>query len=152
MVLSNSAKFFLTCTLILFFMQGCRWRQESDYSNNRSGSAPKSEIPFASAEPPVFQCTIVRSDGEHEQKTFYAWKDGNWRFDIADGPAGSDTVLRTDKFYRLNSDKKIFAEIPQGDASAGQPDFLSDLTFAALKQNAEAKFEKLGPGRWPDQI
>lgn len=144
MVLSNSAKSFLTCTLILFFMQGCRWWQESGNGNNQAVSSPKSAIPFASAEPAVFQCTIVRGDGEHDQKTFYARKDENWRFDIAGETPVSDTILRTDKYYRLNNDKKLFAEIPQGDAATSEPDFLSDLTFAALKQNADAKFERLG--------
>jgi hypothetical protein len=34
--------------------------------------------------------------------------------------------------------------MPQSDTPASEPEFLSDLTFAALKQNAAAKFEKLG--------
>ena len=144
MVLSNSVKSFLACTLILFIVQGCRWWQENDAGNHQAVPSPKSDIPFAAAEPDVFQCYVVRSDGQHGQKTFYARKNGKLRFDLASGPAGAETILRTDKYYRLNHDKKIFTEIPQGEPSAAEPEFLSDLTFAALKQSANAKFDKIG--------
>jgi hypothetical protein len=144
MVLSNSAKSFLICTLILFAMLGCNWRQENN-TNNGVIPGPKNDIPFPTAEPDVFQCNILRSDGEHEQKTFFARKNGNWRFDLGDGTVSGDTILRTDKYYRVNNDKKVFAETPRGDPSAAEPEFLSDLTFSALKQDGETRFEKLGP-------
>ncbi len=143
MVLSNSAKSFFICTLILFAIQGCNLWQENN-GNTSTINVTKSDVPFPTAEPVVFQCNIVRSDGEHEQKTFFARKNGNWRFDLADGSESSETILRTNKDYRLNSNKKVFTEIPQGDPSATEPEFISDLTSAALKHDGQTRFEKIG--------
>jgi hypothetical protein len=142
MVLSNSAKSFLTCVMILLVMQGCKWWERT--GNGSAATKPKSEIPFAAIEPEVFQCQIVLSNGEYEQKSFYARKNGNLRFQISVEPSAADFVLLTDRYYRIDDDKKIYAEMPQSDTPASEPEFLSDLTLAALKQNAAAKFEKLG--------
>ena len=138
MFLSNSAKSFLICGFVLLTVPACKWWQRSD-SGNVNSSSPDN-VPFATAEPDAFQCEIIRSDGETEQKTFFVRKGGNWRFDLN----ASEAVLTTDKTYRLDTDKKIYSELPQGDSSAAEPEFLSDMTFSALKQNKNARFESLG--------
>src|SRR5262245_42245921 len=139
MHLSNSAKSFLTCGFVLLAVGGCRWWQGSGSVNNSDAPAP-SRIPFSTAEPETFQCEVVQSDGENEQKTFYARKNGNWRLDLDT----KETILHTDKYYRLNNEKKIYAEAPLGDPSATGPEFVSDMTWSALKQNKNAKFEPMG--------
>ena len=139
MLLSNSAKSFLICGFVLLVLVGCRWWQESGSVNNSDTPAP-SRIPFSTAEPETFQCEVVRSDGENEEKTFYAHNGGNWRLDLN----ANETILRTDKYYRLHNEKKMYAEVPIGDPSAIQPEFVADLTVSALNQNKNAKFEPMG--------
>lgn len=144
MILSNSARSFIACVLILLAIQGCKWWPKDDAGNSRTTTDTKGEIPFSTTEPEVFQCEIVRSDGEHEQKTFFARKNGYWRFDLSDSVGDAETVIRTDKYYRVRHDKKSYVEVPQGDTSANEPEFLSDLTFSALKLDGHAKYDKIG--------
>ena len=139
MLLSNSAKSFLICGFVLLGMCACKWWQGSG-PGTAGDPAVRDRIPFSTAEPETFQCDVVRSDGDHEQRTFYARKGISSRFDISSG----ETVLQTDRSYRLNNEKKIYAELPAGDPSAIEPDFLADMTFSALKQNRNAKVEALG--------
>ena len=139
MLLSNSAKSFLICGFVLLGMCACKWWQGTG-PGTAGDPAARDRIPFSTAEPETFQCEVVRSDGEHEQRTFYARKGSSSRFDISSG----ETVLQTDKSYRLNNEKKIYAELPAGDPSAIEPDFLADMTFSALKQNRNVRFESLG--------
>ena len=138
MLLSNSVKSFLICGFVLVSLCSCKWWQESGPST--AGDPVRDRILFATPEPETFQCDIVRSDGENEQRTFYARKTGNSRFDLN----SSEAVLQIDRSYRLNSEKKIFAELPAGDPTAVEPDFLADMAFSLLKQNRNANFESLG--------
>ena len=139
MLLSNSAKSFLICGFILLTVPACKWWQGTDAGSTSDPVNPNG-LPFSTAEPDTFQCQVVRSDGEHEQKTFFARKGEAWRFDLSD----KEIFLRIDKYYRINSEKKIYAELPEGDASTTPPDFLSDMTFSVLKEKRGAKFETLG--------
>jgi hypothetical protein len=139
MLLSNSAKSFLICGFVLLGICACNWWQGSGPGTGGDPAA-RDRIPFSTAEPETFQCDVVRSEGDHEQRTFYARKGISSRYDIS----SSETVLQTDKGYRLNNEKRIYAELPAGDPSAVEPDFLADMTFSALKQNRNARFEALG--------
>ena len=139
MVLSNSAKSFLICAFFLLALQACKWWQGTDAGNTRDPLTP-SGLPFSTVEPDTFQCQVVRSNGENEQKTFFARKGQNLRFDLSD----HEIILRTDRYYRADNERKLYAELPAGDASAAAPEFLSEMTFSALKEKQTAKFEALG--------
>lgn len=141
MVLSNSAKSIFVCAAIMVLIQGCKWWPRTEVGNSRGFPEPTSEIPFETAEPEVFQCEIVRGIGSNEQRSFFARKSGRWRFDLDP----NETVLRSDRYYRFDNGRKIITEIPQGGPMANQPEFLADLTLAALRRDTSAKFEKVGP-------
>lgn len=139
MFLSNSGKSFLICGFVLLALPGCKWWQASDPNSTSERSTP-SNIPFSTAEPDAFQCEVVRGSGGNEQKTFFARKGESLRFGLSD----REIILRTDRYYRIDNERKVYTELPAADASAVAPDFLSEMTFSALKEKRAAQFESRG--------
>ena len=104
----------------------------------------KSEIPFATKEPEVFQAEIVVStDGLETRKNKIARNAGKHRFDFNFGAKNQVSVLRIDKNYLISPDKKIYAEISDGE-NAFSPTISTDfLTSRLLYEKTEASFERL---------
>lgn len=142
---SDFIKFVVFLTLVSVFFSSCRERQNPDAETPAPTPAAvselKSEIPFSTKEPEIFQTEIVTTAGGQERKTFVARNGANRRFDFDFGAKNQLTVLQTDKNYLLLSDKKIYAEnIEKSFAPENWADF---LTTEWLNIKTEAKFERL---------
>lgn len=144
---SGFIKKIVVCALIVSAASACRFWQ------NRGNGTPtptpetfeeiKSEIPFSTREPEVFQAEFVMTANETESKTFKARNGANRRFDYNFGAENQITFLQTDKRYLIFPKEKIYAEdiSPAGVALLDEKtDF---LTTEWLNERTEADFEKL---------
>ncbi len=138
MVLSNAAKMFLAAVCILPGIQGCGWWQGGSTARPVVAE-PKSEMPFSTKEPDVFQAEFVRSDGITEDKSFYARKGEKLRYDSSSGRS----MILNDKMYSVRHDLKIYAEFPSLSNAAG---IASDLTNSLLSKRDYTKFAEIGRG------
>jgi len=141
-------KIFLFLAIVSSFFSSCRITQKPE------GDTPvptpfvagelKSEIPFATKEPEVFQTEIVIStDGLEERKNFVARNGANRRFDFNFGAKNQVSVLQIDKNYLILSDQKIYAENPNGEKDFGSENQTDFLTSKWLYEKTEADFERL---------
>lgn len=142
---SDFIKSFVLLALVSVFFPSCRYRQNPEAETSASIPAAaaelKSEIPFSTKEPDIFQAEIVTTAGGRERKTFAAKNGANRRFDFDLGARHQFTALQTDKNYLLLPDKKIYAEnIEKPFAPEGWTDF---LTTEWLNMKTDAKFQRL---------
>ncbi len=140
-------KFFASFALIILSASACRFWQSG---GNATPSPPpfvaeelKSEIPFTSREPEIFQAEIVVTANEIQRKTFTARNGVNRRTDYNFGAENQLTNLQTDKNYLILPKQKIYAENPQTETSATIDDWTLFLTTEWLNAKTSAKFEKL---------
>lgn len=143
MFLSNPAKSFLALTLILLATAGCGWLKTAENTSVPSVAEPKSRYPFKTREPENFQCEIVETAGQSVRRTRLAGK-GSWRrIDYDFGAGNQRTVLRIDKEYLIDFERKVFAEKPGVSGSTGEQAF-SELTHELLTVGERAEFEETG--------
>ncbi len=108
----------------------------------------KSEIPFSTKEPEVFQTEISVTTNGIEDKTFTA-SDGANQLTIFDYHKKTEFAflkLGDNRTFFINHRRKIYAEIElSANAAAAKSDSLKDfLTAEWLNQKTDAKFENLG--------
>ena len=144
MFLSNPAKSFLACILLLFSGAGCRFLQTSENKPVPVAPETKGRFPFATKEPDDFQCEMVVTAGETTRRTMLARKGDKRRVDFDLGETNQRAILRTDKEYLIAFDKKIYAEkaVKSGTASADAQ--FTDLTSELLNRGEHAAFSEIG--------
>jgi hypothetical protein len=140
-------KFPAVFALIVLAASACRFWQ------NGGNAAPtptplvieelKSEVPFATAEPQVFQAEIILTANETERKTFTARNGTKRRIDYNFGAENQVINLQTDKNYLIIPNRKIYAENSMSENAAATDDWTSFLTTEWLNAKTSAKFEKL---------
>lgn len=140
-------KILLFLVIVSSFSSSCRVPQKSEADTPAPtpfvAEELKSEIPFATKEPEVFQTEIVVLTDGQERKNFVARNGVNRRFDFNFGAKNQVSVLQIDKNYLILPDKSIYAENPVGEntfGTEGQTDF---LTAKWLYEKTEAIFERL---------
>lgn len=140
-------KFFVVLALVPLGASACRlWQKTGGETPSPTpfvAEEIKSEIPFSTREPEVFQVEIVVRAGSRENKTFMARSGGNRRFDYDAGAKNQISVVRSDKYYLLNPNKKIYAENASENIlpAENRTDF---LTTEWLNARTDAKFFKEG--------
>jgi len=141
-------KIFALLALTSIFFSSCRYWQKAEEPET---SAPtlsaanelKSEIPFSTKEPEIFQAEIVVTANGQERKTFTARNKANRRFDFNFGEKNQVSVVHTDKNYLILPDKKIYAENLNGEKAADSENWTNFLTTEWLNAKTEASFERL---------
>lgn len=144
---SGFIKKFAVFVLIISAASACRFWQ----SGNNSTPTPtpenfdeiKSEIPFLTKEPEIFQAEFVTISNETERQIFKAKNGANRRVDYNFGAENQLTFLQTDKVYTLLPKQKIYAETASTQTAASFDETADFLTNEWLNEKTEAKFEKL---------
>lgn len=144
MFLSNPVKAIPFVIFLSLIVGGCPWRQGPENTAVPVIAEPKSDIPFPTKEPEVFQADVVRGTDTRSELSFYARKNGKWRYDFFLNEDRRLSKLHTDKMYSVDHGKKVYAEEPVGQTSTAGPDFVNDLTFGLLHKREYSKFEDLG--------
>lgn len=145
---SGFVKKIAVCVLIASAVSACRFWQ--DRGNGTPTPTPetfeeiKSEIPFSTKEPEVFQAEFVTTANETERKIFKARNGANRRFDYNFGAENQITFLQTDKQYLIFPKQKIYAEDISPTGIAAFDEKTDFLTTEWLNERTEADFEKLG--------
>lgn len=142
MFLADSKKIFTFFAFVLLISSACRFFQtaNSDTPKPFTPEEIKSEIPFSTKEPEIFQAEIVITANNQENKKFVARNGSNRRFDYNSGAKNQVSVLQTDKIYTLLTDKKIFMEtVLTENVSAPE-----NLTGELLNAKTDATFTKTG--------
>lgn len=99
----------------------------------------KSEIPFSTKEPEIFQVEIVMTAASGENKIFMARSGANRRYDYNVGGKNQVVLLETDKNYSLFPVKKIFTENAANDYAP--PEAWTDfLTNRWLNAKTDVRF------------
>ncbi len=120
MFLSNPHKSFLLAVVCLILMAGCGSTPTNDNTTITVIPVSKSEFPFATKEPEVYQGDQV-INGNEGGRTFIARNGAHWRYDHFRDGSPSLTELRTDKLYSLDHRKKIYTEIPLDEVTSFNP-------------------------------
>jgi hypothetical protein len=117
MVLSNPRPFFLLAALCGLFFQACG-RAPAD--SNKPIVPPdqvKSEFPFPTREPDIYQADIFTSDGRVESRVFVARKGTKWRYDHFAGGRPSRSMIFNGQLVRVDHVRKTYYAEPAGPAS-----------------------------------
>ncbi|MCD9186398.1 MAG: hypothetical protein LUM44_08180 [Pyrinomonadaceae bacterium] len=144
---SGVIKKIAVCVLIVSTASACRFWQ--DRGNGTPTPTPesfeeiKSQIPFSTKEPDVFQAEFVTTANETERKIFKARNGVNRRFDYNSGTENEITFLQTDKRYLILPKQKIYAEDVSPTGVAAFDEKTDFLTTEWLNERTEANFEKL---------
>lgn len=144
MFLSNPAKCFPAVLLVLMTAAGCGWLNRTENTNVSAIPEAKSRLPFKSKEPEVFQCEIVQTAGGNVRRTRLAREGDRQRIDFDFGEPKQRSVLRTDKEYLIENERRVYAEKPPLAGNAVEPQF-SNLTHELLFADASrSEFEEIG--------
>ncbi len=136
-------KFLAVFAFFLAMSSACRYCQKTGGENSAptpfAAEELKSEIPFSTKEPDIFQVEIVTTANDREDKIFMARDGAKRRVDYDLGKKGQATFLQSGKNYLLLSSKKIYAETPAESATFfdGWTDF---LTSRWLNAKTDVKF------------
>lgn len=136
-------KFLGIFAFVLALVSGCR------YCGKAGGGDPqptpfvaeelKSEIPFSTKEPEIFQVEIVTTAGETENKIFMARSGAKRRFDYNFGEKDQVAFLQTDKNYLMFPRQKIYAENAGRDLLPAES-WTDFLTSARLNAKTGVRF------------
>lgn len=99
----------------------------------------KSDFPFATKEPEVYQGDFVLTAGESEQHWFIARKGDKWRFDVFRDGVILQSRLKTDRLYSVGHPNKIYAAEPVNDIST-----FGSLSYGFFMGKEYREFEDLG--------
>ncbi len=144
MFLSNPAKSFLACILLLFATAGCGFLQTSENKPVPLVPETKSRFPFATKEPENFQCEIVVTAGETTRRTLLARKGDRRRVDFDLGEKKQRGILQSDKDYLIAPGEKIYAENAAKPGTASADAQFTELTSELLNRSNRAEFEEIG--------
>jgi hypothetical protein len=140
---TNSKKNFAVFALLLLISgAGCRFFQSSNSDTPKPFTLEeiKSDIPFSTKEPEVFQAEIVITANGSEGKKFIARSGNSRRFDYNVGAKNQVSVVQSDKIYTLLANKKIYTETAFGQSFPARNDWTSEW----LNAKTDAEFTKIG--------
>lgn len=144
---SDSKKTFAFFVLVLLVsLTACRFFQTSNSETPKPFTPEeiKSEIPFSTKEPEVFQAEIVITANGSENKKFVARKSNNRRYDYNYGAKNQVSAVQTDKIYTILADKKIYMETALAEGVSAQGNWSGFLTNELLNAKSDANFTKIG--------
>jgi hypothetical protein len=148
MILSNPVKSFLLALVSLTLCFGCRFWQNAENTNTSPGgesfAEDKSDLPFQTREPVVYQAEIVVTAHGTQRVTFTARNGAKRRYEYDFGEKTASVWLQTDKSYLMSPDKKIYAEQVSAEGSQEMSALVDSLTVEWLNIKPGAKFESLG--------
>jgi hypothetical protein len=133
---------FAALVLLLLICAACRFFQgaNTDTPKPFTPEEIKSEIPFSTREPEVFQTEIVITSGGAENKKFIARSGNNRRFDYNSGAKNQVSTIQTDKVFTVLADKKIYTEAALNQDFSAQNDFTGEW----LNKKMDAEFTEIG--------
>ncbi len=141
MFLSNWATIFLLTFIFALFVTSCGSSPANVNSNAAPISTGKSEFPFATKEPEIFQANFFVTSGGSEKRWFLARSGDRWRFDIFRDGQISLTQLRTDKLYLIDHVRRSYCVIPQTPGLLEPPD---PILSGFFNHRRFRRFEDLG--------
>ena len=147
---SNFTKFFGVLSIALVFLPACRFWQTAE--TEAPDSTPfvsedlRSEIPFATKEPEIFQVEILTIVNNEANTTFAAASGGKRRFDYNYNTKNQISLLQTaDKSRLILPGRKIYTESNFVAGDSLMTDGLTDfLTTGLMNDKPEARFVNLG--------
>lgn len=140
MFLSNPRKSFLLTVSLALIFQACGSSTSNVNAPASLSGDNKSEFPFSTKEPEVYQGDIVISGNNKEDHYFVARKGDRSRIDYFPNTEKWRIEIRADKSYLLTPAAKVYVE----NAEVGSPspiDHLGRQYFIGVEQR---EFEELG--------
>jgi len=141
MRLSNPVKIFISALLLLPAFAGCGGSDTNQNTQTLNNAELKSSFPFAAREPKAYQADAVITFGDKVRNIHIVKKDQSRRIDYDAGTDVEHSLIFGEKKIIAASAKKIFAEIPDGEASPAGT--LDDLTQGLLNASRDTKFEEV---------
>lgn len=140
------ASIFLFCTTSCSFWQTAKNTNSSDL---KISDEAKSDIPFESKEPDIFQTEIVITNFSNDEKTekvYFIARSGNKTLTVFNRGAKTENSVLNDgaKRYFINGETKTFREnqtVSGGNSTSDET--LEFLTTEWLNRKTAASFEKL---------
>jgi hypothetical protein len=148
MILSNPVKYFLLVLGFLTFCSGCRFCQNTTNTNTSPApgifSEDKSDLPFTTREPDIYQAEIVVVSGGEETRVFTARNGTKRRYEYGAGEKNALLLISTDKKYLVLPDKKLYSEEVNAKAFTSPSAWMEQLTTEWLNVRPGAKFAEMG--------
>lgn len=145
MRLSTQSKLLLLSAIFALFFQACGSSPANENRPQYVVAESKSEFPFSTVEPEVYQGEVVVGDGGTvEHKWFVARSGARRRFDIyKDGELWLGE-LQADRNFTVNHLKKIYAEKLSDGKSLSNVALLNEVTANLFTGKEFRGFEDLG--------
>lgn len=140
MLLSNRCKSFLFAFFFVTFFQACGSSPSGEDRPISLNGGTKSEFPFSTREPVIYQGDFVVTSGGIESRWFMARKLDKWRSDRYRGAERWLTELKSDRFYLIDHRARVFAAEP-GATGAGVATGPASGFFSGKEYR---EFEELG--------
>ncbi len=140
MFLSTERKSFLLIAFCSFFLQACSSSQTNEKKDISLTVDTKSEFPFSTREPEVYQGDFV-VNGKAENRSFMARKGQKWRVDFFKNNEPSMAHLNADQLYVIDHKKKLYAVNDGGDPSGR---LTQGPTFGYFRSIEYPKFDEVG--------
>ena len=118
MFLSNLGKYFLLAPIFALFLLACGSSQTNENRPVEIKVETKSEFPFSTKEPEVYQADIVAGAGGVEDKWFAARKGDKWRIDFFVNGELVYSQIRNDRMFSIDHKKKSYSSEPVGSAES----------------------------------
>lgn len=150
--MSKSIKFFCTAILTMSFFSACSFWQTSENGQQNSNTfVPdelKSEIPFATKEPEIFECEFVITNypnGEKQERIISVARNGEkLRYDYPTNL--SFLQISENERFLIDNEKKIYSksQTSSNEKEEAEETLKDFLTTKWLNEKHDAKFENLG--------
>ena len=141
MFLSNPRKSFLTVALCAVLLQACGGSQPKENKDISLTGGTKSEFPFSTKEPEVYEGDLMVGSGDVQDRYFVARKGDRWRCDVFRGADLSMSQIHLDKMYVIDHQKKTYWETP---ASGPAADNVNDVTRNFFRGYDHRDFDEIG--------
>lgn len=147
---SNAVKIFFAA--VLFACQSCSfWRGQTNADTVPPtpfvAAELKSDVPFSTKEPAVYQTEIVTTGADGSEEKIFAAKNGASRLLILNFQAKTELALLhagENQTFVFARQRKICAENKSGTAVAGSEPLNDFLTNELINRKSGAKYETLG--------
>jgi len=147
MFLSNPRIFSLLAVSLSILLQACGSSQSNENRAISLTIETKSEFPFSTKEPEVYQGDFFQGDGTNEAHWFIARKGNKWRYDrFREMPWRTDIMNGT--LYTLDHERKIYKEegITPGApvVTTSDGDYIDHITNSFFLGKEYREFDDLG--------
>ncbi len=144
MRLSNLAKYFPICLLILFVQLGCGWFDPTQNTAAPTAVLPPSDTPFLTREPENFTAMVVVTSGGVESRFFLVRSGIKRRTDFNFESPGHISYIVADARLVASHDQKIYTERESGAPGSGPSAEDMSLTRLLLAERTYSSFEQIG--------